>query len=98
MLFINKIFFHKNYSMYFQKEKNITIKSNLMMNKPLSEAMMKKSNSDFSGDETTTYRFPPKKLKIFFNDINRNSSEEWPKIIVCRISKLRRVKIELEIK
>ena len=74
-----KSFFPKSHSMYSQQEKNMTIKSNFMTNEPLSETMLKKSNSDFSGNVTTTYRFPPKKLKIFFNDINRNSSEEMTK-------------------
>ena len=78
--FHNKRYFPLNLSINSQQEKYMTIKSNISLNKAhLSDTKLKKSNSDFTGNATTTYRFPPKKLKIFFNDINRNNSEELVK-------------------
>ena len=71
--------YRENFSINFNPEKYMTIK-NFMMNKsPLAGTTLKKSNSDFMGHETTTYRFPQKKLKKFFNDLNRNNSEEIAK-------------------
>ena len=73
-------YFPLNLSINSQKEKFMTMKSNYSLNKPhLVETKLKKSNSDFTGNSTTTYRFPPKKLKIFFNEVNRNHSEELVK-------------------
>jgi hypothetical protein len=52
--------YRENFSINFNPEKYLTIK-NFMMNKsPLAGTTLKKSNSDFMGHETTTYRFPQK--------------------------------------
>ena len=75
--FHNKKYIRINLSLNSLQGKYKTNKSNFSLSKSnLIESKLKKSNSDFTGSATTTYRFPPKKLKIFFNDINRNNSEE----------------------
>ena len=52
-------------------------KINLFKTKPLfSTNFLKESKSELYSDSTNTYRFPPKKLKFFWNTMNRTNSQK----------------------
>ena len=59
----------------YQSKKNITSNSNLFLTKsPFSDKILRKSNSDLNVNSTTTYRFKPQKLNMFWQTVNENNS------------------------
>ena len=73
----NKYNFIQNHYLNSLYKKFDKTKLNYFTTKPyISTNFMKKSNSDLNVNPTSTYRFPPKKLKYFMKAMNRTNSQQ----------------------